>query len=134
MGEDEDGIRRTLADYSQLCDDGRFEEWARLFSDDARFVVSGQVTEGRDAIRDLMARMQPPEARGKHITSNSLVDLDGDSATATTDYLFVRATADGPVIVAAGRYYDRLARHGPRWQFRERAITMLGVPGSDSGD
>jgi hypothetical protein len=77
--------------------------------------------------------MQPLEARGKHITSHSVVDVDGDYAAATTDYLFVRPTPDGPAVIAAGRYYDQLARHGHRWQFRERAITILGVPGGGSG-
>ncbi|MGD0394273.1 MAG: nuclear transport factor 2 family protein [Acidimicrobiales bacterium] len=128
MGEDEDQIRRTLSEYSQRCDDGRFEEWADLFTEDARFVLSGQVTEGRDSIRTLMEAMMPPERRGQHVTSNSLVDVDGDSARVSTDYLFVRPTPEGPTIVAAGRYDDVLARQGHRWRFRERAITMLGAP------
>ncbi len=134
MGEDEDQIRRTLSEYSQRCDDGRFDEWADLFTEDARFILSGQVTEGRDSIRVLMTAMMPAERRGQHVTSNSLVDIDGDSATATTDYLFVRPTADGPSIVAAGRYHDRLTRDERRWRFRERSITMLGAPDGGSGD
>ncbi len=134
MGEDEDQIRRTLSEYSQRCDDGRFEEWADLFTDDARFVLSGQVTEGRDSIRTMMAAMMLPDRRGQHVISNSLVDLDGDSATASTDYLFVRPTSEGPTIVAAGRYRDRLVRDGNRWRFRERAITMLGVTEGAAGD
>lgn len=129
MGEDEDQIRRTLSEYSQRCDDGRFDEWAELFTEDARFVLSGSVTEGRDSIRKLMISMMPPERRGQHVISNSLVDVDGDAATASTDYLFVRPTPDGPTIVAAGRYRDLLARHGRGWRFRERAISMLGDPG-----
>ena len=52
------------------------------------------------------------QRRGKHVTSNSLIDVDGDSATASTDYLFVRPTAEGPAIVAAGRYRDLLVRDG----------------------
>ena len=128
MGEDEDQIRRTLSEYSQRCDDGRFDEWSELFTEDARFVLSGQVTEGRSSIRTLMTALMPDGRRGQHVTSNSLVDVNGDSATATTDYLFVRQTADGPTIVAAGRYHDRLARDGRQWRFRERSITMLGGP------
>jgi len=134
MGEDEDQIRRTLSEYSQRCDDGRFDEWAELFTEDARFVLAGQVTAGRDSIRALMTGMMPPGRRGQHVTSNSLVDVDGDSATVITDYLFVRPTADGPTIVAAGRYHDRLAREGRRWLFRERSITMLGGPEVSSVD
>jgi len=134
VGEDEDQIRRTLAEYSQRCDDGRFDEWADLFTEDARFILSGQVTEGRESIRVLMTAMMPADRRGQHVTSNSLVDIDGDSATASTDYLFVRPTADGPGIVAAGRYHDLLTRDGRCWRFRERSITMLGLPEGATGD
>jgi uncharacterized protein (TIGR02246 family) len=127
VGEDEDQIRRTFSEYSQRCDDGRFEAWADLFTDDGRFVLSGQVTEGRDSIRNMMAAMMPPGRRGQHVITNSLIDVDGDAATASTDYLFVRPTSEGPTIVAAGRYRDQLVRDGDRWRFRERAITMLGA-------
>jgi len=134
VGEDEDRIRRTLSEYSQRCDDGRYDEWSQLFTEDARFVVSGTEARGRPAIRDLMTRMLPPGQGGKHITSNTLVDIDGDTATSTTDYLFVRPTGAGPTIVAAGRYHDQLARDGVDWKFRLRSITMLDDPGDASGD
>jgi uncharacterized protein (TIGR02246 family) len=131
VGVDEDKIGRTLSEYSQSCDDGRFDDLAQLFTEDARFVVSGTAAEGRDSIRALLVRMLPDGSRGQHITSNSLVDVDGDTASATTDYLFVRPTAEGPALVAAGRYYDRLTRDGPTWRFTERTITMLGIPRED---
>ena len=38
---------------------------------------------------------------------------------------------EGPTIVAAGRYHDRLVRDGRGWRFRERAITMLGAAEGD---
>jgi uncharacterized protein (TIGR02246 family) len=126
--EDEDQVRRTLGEYSQRCDDGRFDEWADLFTEDARLVLMGKVTEGRDAIRKYMMTVQPAGSRGKHVTSNSLVDVDGESATATTDYLFVRPGVEGLAIVAAGRYHDRLVRDGATWRFSEREITMLEAP------
>jgi hypothetical protein len=80
-----------------------------------------------------MEQVQPPEGRGKHITANSLVDVDGDGATARTDYLFVRPTAAGLIPVATGRYHDELVRDGGRWRFRQRRITLLGPP-RESGD
>jgi uncharacterized protein (TIGR02246 family) len=127
VGEDEDRIRRTLSEYSQHFDDGRLDAWADLFTEDARFVVAGKVTEGRAAIRGYMASVHAAGGRGMHVTTNSLVDVDvdGDTAKATTDYLYVRPTADGLAIIAAGRYHDRLVRDGTAWQFRERAISML---------
>jgi uncharacterized protein (TIGR02246 family) len=134
MGEDHEGIRRTLGEYGRLCDDGRFDEWAELFTDDARLGFPGQDAEGRDAIKALMEKVQPAEARGKHITANSLIEVDGGTATVTTDYLFVRTTSAGPAIVAAGRYHDRLVRRGARWLFEERRITLLDTPGPGAAD
>lgn len=131
MKEDEEAIRRTLSEYSQHYDDGRFDEWAELFTVDARLVLAGTVTEGRDAIRKHMMPIQTAGGPCMHVTTNSLVDVDGDAATATTDYLFVRPTKGGLAIIAAGRYHDSLVRDGMRWRFRERSITML--PAADGG-
>ena len=133
MTEVQDQIRRTLADYCQLLDDGRFDQWADLFTEDARLVLLGKVTTGRDAIRDYMMEVQPDGSRGLHMTANSVVDADGDSATATTDYMFLRPSGTGLAIIAAGHYHDRLVRDKIRWRFAERGITMLAAP-EKSGD
>jgi uncharacterized protein (TIGR02246 family) len=134
VGDDEDQVRRTLAEYSQWCDDGEFGSWAELFTQDARLVLGGQATEGRGAIRRYMEQLQPPEARGKHITSNTTIAVVGDVATATTDYLFVRATPTGLALIAAGRYVDELVRGEDRWRFSQREITLLLPAGADTGD
>ncbi len=134
VGEDEDQVRRTIAAYSQHCDDGRFDQWSDLFADDAHLVLAGRTTEGRDDIRRYMESVQPPEARGKHITSHSLVEVDGDTAVAHTDYLFVRAGSEGLALVATGRYHDQLVRDGSRWRFRRREISLLGPPDGSTGD
>ena len=48
--DDEDLIRRTIAEYSHRCDDGRFDELCDLFTEDARLLGPGTVSEGREAI------------------------------------------------------------------------------------
>ncbi|MDQ3146954.1 MAG: nuclear transport factor 2 family protein [Actinomycetota bacterium] len=127
---DEEAIRRTLALYCQLCDDGRFEEWGELYTDDATFTVMGRTHRGRAAVRAFIEKGQPPERRGKHVCANSVidVDVDGDQATAVTDYVFVAPGADGFTVLSAGRYHDRLVRHGDGWRFAERRIAFLGDP------
>lgn len=132
VGEDQHEISRTLGTYCQRCDDGDFDALVDLFTEDARLAFEQQVAEGHDAIRTLMEKVQPAEARGKHITSNSLVDIDGDTATATTDYLFVRPGAGGLSVVASGRYYDSLVRQGERWRFSERMVTIVVAGGGGS--
>jgi ketosteroid isomerase-like protein len=133
VSDDVEQIRRTLGEYSRLCDDGRFDEFADLFTTDARLLMLGEEFEGRDAIAATMAAVQPDGARGLHMTANSLVDVDGAQASATTDYVFVRPSADGLAVIAAGRYYDRFRRDVDRWRFSERRITLMGRDGSGSG-
>ncbi len=131
LRSDEEGIRRTLALYSQLCDDGRFDEFGQLFTADAVFRVLGREHVGRDAIEAFMASAQPPEARGRHITSNTVIELEreADIAGVTTDYLFVAAMPSGGgfAITSVGRYHDEMVR-GPHdeWLFSSREIVFLG--------
>jgi 3-phenylpropionate/cinnamic acid dioxygenase small subunit len=134
LNDDEDQIRRTLGEYGQLCDDGRFGEWGELFTEDARLELMGQVKTGRQAIVTYMRSVQPAESRGIHMISGSLVEVDGSSASASTNYLFVRPTVDGMAIVAAGRYYDQLVRDSRRWRFTQRTITILSAPNGSDGD
>jgi 3-phenylpropionate/cinnamic acid dioxygenase small subunit len=119
----EDGIRATLAAYCQHLDDGRFDEWVEVFTDDVVYAVMGHVAHGRDDVRQLIEPLMPPEERGRHLLSQPLITVDGDSATATTDYCFV---SQGLQITSAGRYHDRLVRDGGRWRIAARQIVFLG--------
>ncbi len=130
--DDEDQIRRTIAEYSHRWDEGLLDEFTDLFTEDARLVVMGTVNEGRDAIRDYM-KLVGAAGRGLHVTTNVLVDVEGDSAGAVTGYLFVRQGPTGPGIVAAGRYHDQLVRDPDRWRFSVRANSMLD-PADRGGD
>jgi uncharacterized protein (TIGR02246 family) len=131
--DDESQISATLSAYCQLLDDGHFESWSDLFTEDARLSFPGRDAEGRDAIRALMEQVQPDGARGKHMTSNTTLQVNGDTATSATDYLMVRAGAEGVGIVSAGRYHDTLVREDGKWRFRERRITFLEPGGSSGG-
>jgi uncharacterized protein (TIGR02246 family) len=129
---DEEAVRRLITLYSQLLDDGRLDEWAQLFTEDAVFSVWGRTYEGRAAIRDGIGGMQP-EHPGKHVAFATVVDLDGDTARAWTDFVAVADTGPGEwgrsyAIATAARYHDRLVRADGRWSFRERHIRMVGDP------
>jgi len=125
---DIESIRRTLALYCQLCDDGRFDEWADLYAGEATFTVMGRTYAGPAEIQGFIQKGQPPELRGKHVCANSLIDVDSDGAhaSARTDYIFVGRTDEGLAITSAGRYHDTLVRDGDRWLFESRQIVFLG--------
>jgi 3-phenylpropionate/cinnamic acid dioxygenase small subunit len=116
-------IRRTLAEYCQLLDDGRFDEWSQLFADDVTFAVMGQVLHGRDAVRGMIEPTQQADARGRHMLSEPLIDVDGETARVTTDFCFVSKEL---TVLAAGRYHDVLVHDGARWRFAAREIVFVG--------
>lgn len=120
---DEAEIRRTIAQYAHFCDDGRFDEWADLYNEDATFTVMGQTYKGRQAIKEWIVKAQPPQARGKHVCVNSVIDIEGDEADAWTDFVFL--TRDH-AIMRVGRYHDRLVKGRDRWRFVERRIVFMG--------
>ena len=123
---DEEGIRRTLALYCQLCDDGRFDEWAQLYTDDAVFKVMGAVHRGPEAIKGFIAEAQPEGRRGKHVAVNPVIELDGDAARAWTDYIWVGPGTGQFPVTNVGRYHDRLVKRDGRWLFVERQIVFMG--------
>ncbi len=125
---DQEAIGRTLAQYCQFCDDGRFDEWEALFTEDSTFSVQGNEQVGRTAIRQFIEAGQPPERRGRHLCGNSLIDVDGDRASVATDYIFVSRALE---VLSAGRYLDVLVRDGDRWLFAERRIQFLDGAAGD---
>jgi uncharacterized protein (TIGR02246 family) len=119
----ESAIRRTFARYCHSCDEGDWDRFAQLFEPDATFSVMGRTHEGRDAIRAFMEVAQGPDARGKHVLAQSDIDVDGDDATAVTDYVFI---TKAKAITSAGRYHDRLRRSDDgEWRIASREIRFL---------
>lgn len=128
--EEEAAIRRLLAEYCHCYDDGRADDFAALFTDDATFTVKGRAREGRAQIHEHIGIQKPGMAPGQHVTYNSVIDIDesGDTARALTDFAYLKKTDDGFTISNAGRYYDRLVREPDRWRFQTRVIVFLGDP------
>jgi 3-phenylpropionate/cinnamic acid dioxygenase small subunit len=121
----ESAVRRTLVVYCQTLDDGRFDEWIDLFTTDIVFTVMEQRLEGRDALRAFIEPTQQADARGRHMLSEPLIDLDGDGAGAavTTDYAFVSKENH---VTSTGRYHDRFRRDADRWRIATREIVFTG--------
>ena len=119
----ESDIRRLLAQYCQLLDDGRFDDWIDLFATDAVFVVMGMRKRGRAEIRGFIEPAQQEDARGVHFISEPLVTVDEAGARATVDFSWLsRAGEVGQV----GRYHDTFVRDDDRWRFATREIVFAG--------
>jgi hypothetical protein len=127
---DHESIRRLIAIYGQLLDSKRFEEWGRLFTEDAHFEVWGRSYRGREQIVREIAGMQT-EAPGKHVILQPVIEIDdGERARCWTDMcaLSTQQGVESISIATIGRYHDELARDpgDGRWRFLRRVIVMAG--------
>lgn len=141
-------IRDVIERYMRYNDDGDAERLTSLFHEDATFQTAGQVHRGRDVIgalfrgafSDVQAGRWTDEGnlfaqpRSLHIGANPVIDLDGDRATAETDFQVVVRNAEGRAALSViGRFRDRLRRADDgRWLIESRAIVSVAKQGGDA--
>jgi 3-phenylpropionate/cinnamic acid dioxygenase small subunit len=133
MSDAHEAIRNLLGRYCELMDEGDFDGLAALFA-------KGRLCDGDGSPfssgSDQMARMWRGQTmlydglpRTKHLTVNSIIDVDETAGTATarSSYIVFQGLAGHaasllplqPIIT--GRYRDTFARgEGDAWHFTER--------------
>ena len=121
---DELAIRRALAAYCQLCDDGDFADLAEQFAPDGTFAFGDTAVTGRAGLVGWFEANLPAERRGKHLTTNTIVDVTGDAATAVSDFVHLRVIDRVITAEIAGRYLDSFVRADGRWLIERRDVRM----------
>jgi uncharacterized protein (TIGR02246 family) len=114
-------IRELLAAYALALDAGDVDGCVQLFTADGEFLVYGRTFAGHDGI----GKMFRDAPRGLHLTGVSRIDVDdvsGDTATARSQVLFVRA---GDLQLRPALYDDELVRAGECWRFRRRRCRFV---------
>lgn len=122
--DDERAIERLKHEYCFAIDDGRYEEWASLFTDDGRFVRgSGDTFEGYDELHEFASeQFDPLFETVTHVVTNPVVNVDGDEATGRWYLLFVYETEDGAVGWTQARYEDEYRRVDGEWRIAESTV------------
>jgi hypothetical protein len=121
-------IQNLIARYALLVDTGDFEGLGELLAD-ATFIGNGEPAVGGAAIAamltDRVIRYDDGTPHTQHVTTNIAIDLDGDTATASSYVTVFQALPGFPLApIASGRYRDTFASHNGRWSFVERRATM----------
>ncbi len=121
-----EGIRATMAAYTQALDDGRTDDVVATFCPDARCEIPGLGTlEGHDALREAYAKWKPTRPQ-RHVVVNTLVsNWCDDEAHATSDVIFLLKGKTGWAIQLVGRYQDVLHQAEGRWRFHRRTAEFL---------
>ena len=127
--EDREEIRRLITDYGRFLDRRDFKSFALLFAEnDGEWIGGMGKAKGQQAIRRLMEETigtdTPEDAPGNfHLFMNDRIDLDGDSATASTKWVFmIQNAAGGPEPFYLGHYEDTMVRENGQWRFLRRVV------------
>ncbi len=120
-------IQHVIADYAYYLDHRDYAGYASIFTPDGEWRNATVSRKGRDAIKAMAGMMGPEGAENKanyHLVSNPQVDVTGDTAIATSRYLFVTRAKDGtPQPSLAGIYRDEFVKLDGKWLIKRRTAT-----------
>ncbi len=118
-----EGIRATIARYTQALDDGRTDDIVATYCADGVFDMPGMGTfEGHGALREAYAGWQPTRPQ-RHLVLNTVVtDWDEHEARTVSDVVFILQGSSGWSIQFVARYHDTLHREHAGWRFHRRTV------------
>lgn len=130
--EDTEAIRSLLIEYGRVLDRRDFDAYGRLFATDGSWTGGMGSATSPAAIGKMVeagfAAMSPDlYENSNHVMTSFDVDIDGDTATAWSRWLWVVEGSDGrPQPERGGFYEDSLVRENGQWRFKDRrAVTEL---------
>jgi len=133
-------IEDMVTDYYSHLGGEDAEAFDEYFTEDAVFDVNGIVANGREEIEAIYTGMREdasdnstaePEGAFRMILSNPVIEVNGDSATASFIWTGIRNVDIGepPVFVEQGREFDRLEKVDGTWKFAHRVVIAdSGLP------
>jgi SnoaL-like domain len=140
--EDKEAIRALLLNYGRFLDARDWEAYAGLFAADGGTWNGGMgIAKGHDEILQMMTSTIGANGSGLsnlHLLGNEFIDVNGDTATALSKWVFVMTAAEGgPDVVYVGHYEDELVRENGAWKFILRTVSgditrQVTLPGLDN--
>lgn len=122
-------IANLLYRHTEAIDAGEFDSAANLFAHARLKVGPDSETDAAGMLalwRQLIIIHPDGTPRTKHVVTNPIVYIDGDTATCRSYYTVLQQTADFPLqAVVTGRYHDRFERVDGQWRFAYRDYTLM---------
>jgi 3-phenylpropionate/cinnamic acid dioxygenase small subunit len=124
---DVDAIAALIFTYAERIDAGDLDGMAALFAHATYRSHVREYTGAEELARMMKQRiiLYDGTPRTKHVTTNVIVDVVGETATARSYFTVLQETPDLPLQpIVAGRYHDRFARTDGVWQFTDRLVLV----------
>ena len=134
---DELEIRNLLTRLAHLAGEDDLDEYGSLFTEDAVWegpsgpgpfggtferVLNGRADILAGARERRAAGMQGRNANVRHVVTNTVVWLHGDTAKSKSFYLYLVNTHMKPEVDRMGVYHDELRRTPDGWKMARRVI------------
>ena len=123
--DEKDAIREIMAGYAHALDHCDFAGVAAFFAEDGEWTTDYGQARGRAEIEALLTRTVPKPGEGpqrKHYITNIIIMLDGDRASARSDYLVIRESDNGLIPVMGGTYKDSFVKRDGIWAFARKEL------------
>ncbi|WP_039794317.1 nuclear transport factor 2 family protein [Nocardia araoensis] len=111
--------------FARLLDEGRYDDADTIYTDDVEVNSPRIQVRGIDKVVDYMRQAEVEGEHTQHTTTDLLVTLDGDQATASANSL-VHYYRDGqpPHLTSGLRLACTTVRTPAGWRLREIRITL----------
>jgi len=119
-------IDDLLIRYTVAIDEKDWELLDTVYTPDAKidYTTSGGIKGAYPEVRAWLAKALAPFTMTQHLISNSVVEVDGDAATARTMVFNPMGTDDGKgglrMFYVGAWYEDKLVRTDAGWRIAER--------------
>jgi len=123
--EAKDAIRELMATYAQALDACRFADVAACFASDGEWTTDYGAARGPAEIEAFIRGIVPVKGEGpqrKHYITNIIIKVDGETASAVSDYLIVREAEGGLIPVMGGTYRDKFVKTPAGWRFSRKEL------------
>ena len=126
--DDIEAIRRLSYEYAMAVDTMNLDAVTELFTSDAVLDLGPDgppQMNDRDAITDFFRELFEGSSNLFHLTSNHIIEVDGDLAKGTVYYAASGVTSEGSTFGASGYYSDIYVRSDDGWKFQRRNVVAL---------
>jgi ketosteroid isomerase-like protein len=125
MSAAHEAIRNLLGRYCALMDAAEWSAVGDLFAHAALVGPTGEpVAAGAHAVAALYERgtkLHDGSPATRHVTANTVIEVDGDTATAASSYVVFQGLDDFPLQpIITGRYADAFEQVAGEWRFARR--------------